>query len=100
MFQRTLHHCDERKVAVERREERKREVAMDLYEARLTLFQVDNHVGRARKQFSCRHYHALLEAMGRGKQARGLRKVDLERLYWAKHKDVTTHPGPRPPLPA
>ena len=47
------------------------------------------------KDLSCKHYRALLDAMGRAKQASALKKMGLERLYWDLHKDVTTDPGPR-----
>ena len=83
-------------AALQRREIRKQQIAIDLHDARAILFRCKNNQHRATKDLSCKHYRALLGAMGRAKQASGLKKVDLVRLYWAKHEDITTHPGTRP----
>ena len=75
------------------------QMKLTLHEARCILFETRNRQYQACKKLKNKHYVALLHAMGKGKLARSLKKDGLTRLYWAKHKDITTAPGPPPPTP-
>ena len=93
---------DKQARAVEREGKKKVRLAqmkVTLHDARCILFETRNNKYRACKLLKNKHYVALLHAMGKGKLARSLKKEGLTRLYWAKHKDVTTAPGPPPPTP-
>ena len=91
---------DQRAKAREAKKQlRRAHMKVTLHEARCILFETNNRQFRAVKQLKNKHYVALLDSMGKGKLAKSLKKEGLTRLYWAKHKDVTTRPGPPPTIP-
>ena len=87
------------KQRVAKQQLRQAQMKVTAHEARCILFETHNRRCLAVKQLKNKHYVALLDAMGKGKLARGLKKDGLTRLYWAKHRDVTTSPGPPPTIP-